>query len=371
MANLYGFGRLAWNPNLNVRSVAAEWTRLTFGNDPVVVRTITDMQMASWHIYESYTGSLGTQTLTDILGSHYGPGVESSERNGWGQWHRADHEGIGMDRTVTTGTGYTGQYRAPVAERFEYLRTTPDELILFFHHVPYTFVLHSGKTVIQHIYDSHYEGAELAADYVRQWESIKGRVDEERYADVLARLEYQAGHAIVWRDAVCSWFLRASGIPDTKGRVGHHPDRVEAEAMQLQGYLPVDVAPWENASGGKGIECTEPQGCVASFQFAKKPGWYNIDVQYFDLNNGESTFRVSVGSQLVDEWVAKDHLPSARLGGDSSTRRRITGLPLRPGDQIRIEGIPNGGERAPLDYIEITPIKVSVAGRTAKIPLLP
>ncbi len=61
--------------------------------------------MASWHAYESYTGPLGAQTLTDILGSHYGPGIESSERNGWGQWHRADHEGIGMDRSMATGPG--------------------------------------------------------------------------------------------------------------------------------------------------------------------------------------------------------------------------------------------------------------------------
>ena len=68
------------------------------------------MQLASWHIYESYTGPLGAGTMTDIIGIHYGPGIESSERNGWGQWHRADHDGIGMDRTVATGTGYIGQY---------------------------------------------------------------------------------------------------------------------------------------------------------------------------------------------------------------------------------------------------------------------
>ncbi len=353
MANLYGFGRLAWDPNLSAGTIAEEWTRLTFGNDPIVVRTISDMQSASWHVYESYTGPLGAQTLTDILGSHYGPGVESSERNGWGQWHRADHEGIGMDRSVSTGTGFAGQYRAPVAGRYESLETTPDELLLFFHHVPYTYVLHSGKTVIQHIYDSHYEGAERAADYVRQWNSLKGRVDEERYADVLARLEYQAGHAIVWRDAICNWFFRASGIPDAKGRAGHYPERIEAEAMQLQGYTQVDVVPWENASGGKGVECPRREGCAASFRFTNKPGWYDVDVEYFDLNKGESRFRVYVRGQLVDEWVANDHLPTMRTGGDSSTRRRIMGLALRPGDEVRIEGIPDGDERAPLDYVEI------------------
>ena len=353
MANLYGFGRLAWDPDLSPATIAEEWTRLTFGNDLAVVRTVADMQINSWKVYESYTGPLGLQTLTDILGSHYGPGVESSERNGWGQWHRADHDGVGMDRTVATGTGYGGQYPPPVAKMYESFETTPDELLLFFHHVPYTHVLKSGKTVIQRIYDLHYDGAEHAAQFVHQWESLKGRIDQQRYAGVLARLEYQAGHAIVWRDAVCNWFFQTSGIPDEKRRVGNHPDRIEAEAMQLNGYSVVDVVPSENASGGKAIECVDAQGCTASFRFTRAAGWYEMDVEYFDQKNGESNFRVLVGNQIVDEWTANDTLPATKIGGDSSTRRRIRGLALRPGDQIRIVGIPDREEHAPLDYIEI------------------
>jgi alpha-glucuronidase len=353
MANLYGFGRLAWNPTLSASAIIEEWTRLTFGNDPMLVRIISDMQLASWRTYESYTGPLGAQTLTDILGSHYGPAIESSERNGWGQWHRADDKGIGMDRTVATGTGYVGQYRPPVAAQYESLDSTADDLLLFFHHVPYTFVLHSKKTVIQHIYDSHYDGADRAAHFVQQWNSLKGRIDDARYADVLARLEYQAGHAIVWRDAICNWFLDTSGIPDAQGRAGHYPDRIEAESMQLQGYRLVEVTPWENASGGKAIECAQPRACTASFRFDRDPGLYDVDVQYFDQDNGESTYRVFIGAELVDEWTANAHLPATKIGGDSSTRRRIKRLTLSPGDEIRIEGIPDGQERAPLDYIEI------------------
>jgi alpha-glucuronidase len=354
MANLYGFGRLAWNPNLSERDIAQEWTRLTFGNNSTVVFTITEMLLGSWSIYEDYTGPLGAGTLTDILGSHYGPGIESSERNGWGQWHRADHEGIGMDRSAATGTGFIAQYPAPVAKLYESAETTPDELLLFFHHVPYTYRLHSGKTVIQHIYDSHYEGAEQAEAVVGLWSSLKGQVDEERYAEVLARLEYQAGHAIVWRDAVCNSFFRVSGIADAHGRVGHHPDRIEAEAMRLQGYAPIDVTPGESASGGKAIVCEgQAQPCQATFHFDRPAGWYDLDVQYFDRNNGESKFRVFIGEQQVDEWIANDHLPATKPGGDSSTRRHIIGLALRPGDEIRIEGIPDGAEQAPLDYIEI------------------
>jgi alpha-glucuronidase len=354
MANLYAYGRLAWDPSLSAATIVEEWTRLTFGSDPRVVKTISDMQLSSWHVYESYTGPLGAGTLTDITGSHYGPGIESSERNGWGQWHRADHEGIGMDRTVATGTGYVAQYPPAVARIYESLATSPDELLLFFHHVPYTYLLHSGKTVIQHIYDSHYQGAEDAEQFVGQWKSLKGHIDDERYAATLARLEYQAGYAIVWRDAICNWFLRTSGIADTKSRVGNYPDRVEAEAMQLRGYEPVDVTPQETASGGKAIQCpSSAQKCTAAFQFKGPAGWYDLDIQYFDQNNGESKFQVRVGDQLIDEWNADDHLPAIRIGGDSSTRRRITGLALRPGDEIRIEGVPDQAERAPLDYVQI------------------
>ena len=356
MANLYGYGRLAWNPDLSSEEIAEEWTRLSFGNDPVVVRTISKMLLSSWPIYESYTGPLGAGTLTNILGSHYGPGVESSERNGWGQWHRADHEGIGMDRTAATGTGYVDQYRPAVAKMYESLSTTPDDLLLFFHHVPYTYVLHSGKTVIQYIYDSHYAGAEAAANFVEEWKSLKGRLDDERYADVLKRLEYQAGHAIVWRDAVCTWFFHISGIPDQRGRVGHYPGRVEAEGMELQGYVPFDVAPPEDASGGKAIECpVTAQKCAGSFRFQDAAGWYELDVEYFDQNNGKSKFRVLVGDQIVDEWVADDNLPATKPNADSSTRRRISGLALRPGDLIRVEGVPDGEERAAVDYVEIHP----------------
>jgi alpha-glucuronidase len=353
MANLYGFGRLAWDPNLDPTNIAAEWTRLTFGNNPVVVDTLTPMLRNSWRVYESYTGPLGAQTLTDITGSHYGPNIESSEENGWGQWHRADHLGIGMDRSVATGTGFAGQYPPEVAKIYESASTTPDNLLLFFHHVPYTYKLVSGETVIQYIYDSHYSGAKIAASYVDKWKTLQGHIDDERYADVLRRLNYLAGHAIVWRDAICTYFLNLSGIPDTHGHAGNFPDRIEAESMDLQGYVPVAVTPRENASGGKAIECTQTQGCAASFKFTRAPGWYELDVEYFDQNNGESKFRVLVNDQIVDEWLADDHLPATKIGGDSSTRRRIPGLALRPGDQIRIEGIPDRDEDAPLDYVEL------------------
>ena len=181
-------------------------------------------------------------------------------------------------------------------------------------------MLHSGKTVIQHIYDSHYEGADEAAAFARDWKSLQSFVDTQRYTEVLARLEYQAGHAIVWRDAICNWFFRTSGIPDSQGRVGNHPDRIEAESMQLDGFVPINVDPWENASGGKAIECQKASGCSAKLLFDRAARRYEMDVRYFDQNNGASKFRVLINDHPIDEWIA-----------ETICRRRNRTVTLPPG----------------------------------------
>jgi alpha-glucuronidase len=351
-ANLYAFGRLAWNLDLSAREISEEWTRLTFGPDPAVNSVVNEIQLSSWRTYENYTGPLGLQTLTDITGNHYGVSVEASERNGWGQWHNADTEGVGVDRSVKSGTGYVGQYRADVAKVYESPASTPDELLLFFHHVPYAYRLHSGKTVIQSLYDSHYEGAEAAGNYVQRWRKLQGLIDQPRYQEVLAQLEYQAGQAELWRDAVVNWFLKTSGIPDEKGRAGKHPGRVEAESMQLEGYTAVPVNPWEAASGGMAVSC-ETSRCAAHFVFQGSEARHDVRIRYFDQNNGAARFRVLVNGELLDQWVAADRLPSAKIDGTSSSLRIVPAVPLKPGDQIRVEGSPDGGESAAVDYIEI------------------
>ncbi len=389
LANLYAFGRLAWNPDLTPEEIAAEWTRQTIGADPEVVSTVDKMLMQSWPAYEHYTGPLGTQTLTDITGSHYGPNIESSENNGWGQWHRADQLGIGMDRSVATGTGYTGQYPPEVAKIYASLGATPDNLLLFFHHVPYTYKLHNGKTVIQYIYDSHYEGAAQAAELGKEWTTLKGHIDDKLYEDVRARLEYQAGHAIVWRDAIVQYFFKQSGIPDEKGRAGHYPGRQEAEDARLTGYKIIDVTPWEDASGGKAVSCQgttlqsagkqesvsghdfrraedvkestgalAPEGtpaCSAEWTYSGAPGRFNIAVQYFDLQGGIARFTLKINGQPAASWPADTTLPSRRPNGDNSTRHTVYNADLKPGDTIRVEGTPDGTDPAALDYIEVTP----------------
>jgi alpha-glucuronidase len=379
MANLYAFGRLAWDPNLTPEQIADEWTRQTIAADPQIVSTIRNMLMQSWLAYERYTGPLGLQTLTDITGSHYGPNVEASENNGWGQWHRADHDGVGMDRTVATGTGFAGQYPPQLAKLYENPATTPDDLLLFFHHVPYTYKLHNGKTVIQYIYDSHYQGAAQAAEFGKQWATLKGRVNPHLFDDVRARLEYQAGHAIVWRDAVVQYFLKLSGIPDDRGRAGNYAGRLEAEDARLTRYRIVDLQPWEDASRGKAVSCLgmgsgpeaadqdakddgnqppaseHPPQCAAEWTWSGQSATSDIAVQYFDLANGAAKFSLLINGKTTATWTADLKLPSRRPNGDNSTRYTAHSVELRPGDVIRVEGVPDGSDPAALDYVEVRP----------------
>jgi alpha-glucuronidase len=221
-ANLFGFGRLAWDPFLTSEAILDEWITSTFGSDPSVAEVVRTVMLDSWLTYEQYTAPLGVGWMV-TPGNHYGPSIDGYEYSAWGTYHFADRDGIGVDRTVATGTGYAGLYRSPHAEEFESVNTCPDELLLFFHHVPYSHVLHSGKTVIQHIYDTHFAGVERVEEMVRQWPGLSvavetGLVDEDAYRNVSTRLAEQLRSSREWRDQVNTYFFRKSGVTDIRGR---------------------------------------------------------------------------------------------------------------------------------------------------------
>jgi len=212
-SNLYGFGRLLWNPNLTSEEITEEWVKMTFSNDMKVVDTISDMLLNSWRIYENYTSPLGIGWMVNP-NHHYGPNVDGYEYDKWGTYHRADYIGIGVDRTYKSGTGYTKQYHKEVSEMYENIDTCPQELLLFFHRVPYTYKIKSGETLIQYIYNTHFEGVQQAVNLKQQWQSIKGKVKDELYEHVLSRLEGQIEHSKVWRDVINTYFYRKTGIED-------------------------------------------------------------------------------------------------------------------------------------------------------------
>ncbi|MFD4990477.1 alpha-glucuronidase [Cellulosimicrobium cellulans] len=226
-ANLYAFGRLAWDPTLDPTAVLDEWVSLTFATpsvagddrtlDPDVRAAVHGVLDDSWRTYEAYTAPLGVGFMVNP-GHHYGPSVDGYEYSPWGTYHFADRDGIGVDRTRATGTGYTGQYPAPWRDVYESLDTCPDELLLFFHHVPYEHVLHDGTSVVQHVYDTHFAGVERVEEYVRTWEGLRDAVDDAVFERVTERLAEQLRSAHEWRDQVCTYFLRASGVADAHGR---------------------------------------------------------------------------------------------------------------------------------------------------------
>jgi alpha-glucuronidase len=216
-ANLFAFGRLCWNPDLTAEEITEEWVKATFGSDPEVSTTLSRMLLSSWRIYENYTAPLGIGWMVNP-GFHYGPNVDGYEYSQWGTYHRADWQGIGVDRTMASGTGYTGQYFPENARRYEDVATCPDELILFFHHLPYTHQLKDGKTIIQHIYDTHFEGVEQVKELIQNWGRLKGKVDEERFRQVEERLNKQLVAAEEWRDVINTYFYRKTGIPDQHRR---------------------------------------------------------------------------------------------------------------------------------------------------------
>jgi alpha-glucuronidase len=177
---------------------------------------------------------------------------------------------------------------------------------------------------------------------------------------VRARLEYQAGHAIVWRDAIVQYFLKESGIPDAKGRAGHYPGRLEAEDARLSGYKVIDVTPWEDASGGKAVTCDTPTGCSAEWTYTGKAGRFDIAAQYFDLQGGVAHFALDVNGKAIAAWSADATLPSGQPNGDNSTRFTARGpdgrgIDLKPGDVLRVDGTPDASDPAALDYIEVEP----------------
>jgi alpha-glucuronidase len=216
-ANLYGYGRLAYNPDLSAEGIAEEWVRLTFSSNDIVVKTICDILLNSWQTYEKYTTPLGIGWMVNP-NHHYGPNVDGYEYSHWGTYHRADLFGIGVDRSIETGTGFAGKYIGENAQMYNSIDSCPEELLLFFHYVPYRYMLKSGKTLIQHIYDSHFEGVAQVKEFKKQWLALKAHIDEERFSNVLNRLDVQIKDAIEWRDVVNTYFYRKSGIPDEKGR---------------------------------------------------------------------------------------------------------------------------------------------------------
>jgi len=213
-ANLYAFGRFGLNPHESSKDILSGWVRDKFGKD---IPALTDMLIKSRYVYEKYNAPLGIGWFVQP-GFHYGPSPDGYEFSQWGTYHKASHSHIGVERG-TAGTGFVSQYNPYLAEKFDKPETTPWELLLFFHRLPYTYKLPDRRTIIQYIYDTRFEGAEEAEAFAETWKSLENEIPRDIYGEVSRRLNRQIQNAREWRDVLNTYFHRLTGIDDEKGRM--------------------------------------------------------------------------------------------------------------------------------------------------------
>jgi alpha-glucuronidase len=218
-ANWYAFGRLAWDPSLSARAIADDWTRMTFSNDAAFVAPVVDMMMTSREAAVDYMTPLGLHHVMG-QGHHYGPGpwVAGGPRADWTSvyYHRADSNGIGFDRSAT-GSNAVAQYAPPLAQEFGDAHRVPEQFLLWFHHLPWTFHTKSGRTLWDELVVRYTRGVDAVKAMRETWRRLDGRIDVERYREVAAFLAIQEKEAQWWRDASIAYFESLSGLPLPSG----------------------------------------------------------------------------------------------------------------------------------------------------------
>ncbi len=214
-ANWYAFGRLAWDYTLSAQAVAEEWTRMTWGNDGRLVGTITAMMAGSREACVDYMDPLGLGHLM-ARDHHYGPQPDDTVpgHEDWSPtyFHRADAAGLGYDRSAR-GSNFVGQYFPAVGGVFDDVDACPENLLCWFHHVPWDRKMKSGRTFWEELCFRYNRGVAYVSAMRAQWDSLKGLVDEKRFAAVAAKLRQHEADAGTYRDACLRYFQTFSRRP--------------------------------------------------------------------------------------------------------------------------------------------------------------
>ncbi len=213
-ANWYAFGRLAWDPYMNSADIADEWIRMTFTNNQKIVERIKKMMLVSREITVLYMTPMGLHHQM-YAGHHYGPGpwVNRGRADQTSVYYnRADSIGIGFDRT-SSGSNAIEQYFKPVRDKYEDIETCPENLLLWFHHVPWDYKVNSGRTLWDEMCLKYQEGIDSVGWLQKEWDQVKGTIDSERYEKVKSLLTMQERDAKIWRDACILYFQTFSKRP--------------------------------------------------------------------------------------------------------------------------------------------------------------
>ena len=212
-ANWYAFGRLAWNPSLTAEEIAHEWLVQTYENqDERFTKPVEMMMMTSREACVNYMMPLGLHHIFKF-DHHYGPepdGFIASYPLEWCPvyYHKADAQGIGFDRS-SKGTDAVGQYPEPYRSLYDNIETCPEEYLLWFHHVPWTYKMKSGSTLWQELCMKYNMGVAMVEVYRDFWHTsakqyMKGHEQEWQHTDSL--LNVQLENAKEWRDTCLKYF---------------------------------------------------------------------------------------------------------------------------------------------------------------------
>lgn len=219
-ANWYAYGRLAWNPDLSAEEIAREWLAQTFTTDRRFVEPMTQVMMDSREAVVDYMMPLGLHHIF-AWGHHYGPEPWCEVPGARADWlpsyyHQADKEGLGFDRS-RSGSDAVSQYPDSLARVFNSLEQCPEEYLLWFHHVNWNHLLHSGRSLWDELCYKYQKGVDEVRAFQRVWKEMKPYVDAERYQAVAERLDIQAHDAVWWKDACLEYFRTFSKQPYPKG----------------------------------------------------------------------------------------------------------------------------------------------------------
>ncbi|MBO5876660.1 MAG: alpha-glucuronidase [Bacteroidales bacterium] len=232
----YGFGRMAWDTGLSAEDIALEWLQQTFTSETEFTEPVLDMMMSSREAAVDYMMPLGFHHIF-AWGHHYGPEPWCEIEGARPDWlpkyyHKADSLGVGFDRT-RGGSCNVDQYHEPLASIYNSIATCPEDLLLWFHHVPWTHTMSSGRTLWDEICFRYDRGIKTARSYLSVWDEMKPYVDAERWEAVRAKLEIQESDARWWRDACVQYFGEFSGMPVPA--YVEHPERPldELKAIRL------------------------------------------------------------------------------------------------------------------------------------------
>ena len=246
-ANWYTFGRTAWNPSLSPKDIAEEWLIQTFTNQPQFIAAMSQVMMDSREACVNYMMPLGLHHI--FAGNHhYGPEPWYSPRGVRADWtppyyHKADNIGLGFDRTLK-GSANVKQYTEELCRLYNDINTCPENLLTWFHHVPWDHRMKSGRTFWDELCHKYDDGVREARHFLVVWDAMQSYVDSQRFDEIQRKLRIQARDSEWWRDACLLYFQTFAHRPIPQDM--EHPVHNLDEMMKFR----INISMYENPKSG-------------------------------------------------------------------------------------------------------------------------